>query len=165
MMLPRRLHRVILLAALLIAAPVGARAQQNEITVTGFPITFPTAGLAAFITGYVDSLSPITFLVDARSGSPGAQRIANVAIRCSTPCPLTSSKAAGDLQWRRADQGTWNSISTANATIEQRSMYRNALNDPWGNDVYWRMLLNYGTDLQGTTITYSLIITLTMTAP
>jgi hypothetical protein len=165
MTLRRRLHRALLLAALFIAAPVGARAQTNVFAVTGFPLTFSAAGPTEFAAGLIDHPTQISFLVDAATGSGSATRIANVAIRCASPCPSSGVKPAADLQWRRADLATWNSITTSNVTIEQRNMVRGALNDPWGNDVYWRILLSYATDLQGTTITYNLIMTLTMTAP
>ena len=145
---------------------VPATAQRTTLSVSGFPITFsPTA--AQLSTGFVDSPSPITFTVDATAGTT-AQRTTIVTIRCEAPCPVSGSKSMSGLNWRRADLALWNAMTTVDAFVESRFVYRNqplpASNDPWSNSIYWRALVDWTTDAPGTS-TYNIVMTLTVTVP
>ena len=70
----------------------------------------------------------------------------------------------GDLQWRRSDLTGWNSIALTDAQVEQRIVIKNALNDPWSNTIFFRMVLNWTTDAPGT-YSANYQITLSQTVP
>jgi len=155
--------RIAVLALLL--APAALSAQRVNLNVTGFPIAFPTPTGADFAAGYIESSTVTTFTVDAQTGPPSLLRTVTVSVRCRTPCPATGSKAAGTLQWRRADQATWHTLTTANSPIESRPMQRNTLNDPWSNSIVWRFLLDWQTDAPGPASRFDIVFTLTVTSP
>ena len=69
------------------------------------------------------------------------------------------------LQWRRSDLGAWASITTSDAVVEQRWMVMNLFNDPWANTILFRFLLDWTTDRPGTSGSFNLVMTLTVTAP
>jgi hypothetical protein len=144
-----------LLAMLLFASPVAA--QKTTLTVTNATITFPTPTATDYINGYVDATG-VTFTLDATSG---ASRTATVLIRASS-ASLGGGKVLGDLKWRRSDLATWNAITSTDVQVEQRVMVKNVSNDPWGNTIFFRMLLNWTTDAPGT-YTANYVITLSQT--
>jgi hypothetical protein len=86
-----------------------------------------------------------------------------VAIR-STSANLGNGKIIGDLQWRRSDLATWNSMTLADSQVEQRIQVRNVLNDPWSNTIFFRLLLSWTTDGPAT-YTANYQITLSQTVP
>ncbi len=148
----------ILLALALVASPLAA--QKTNFTVTGGTITFPAPTAADYIAGFVNSTSGATFTVNSQSG---VQRTTTVTIR-STSANLGNGKVIGDLQWRRSDLATWNSITLTDAQVEQRIVINKALNDPWSNTIFFRMALNWTTDAPATyTANYQL--TLAQTVP
>lgn len=148
----------ILLALALVASPLAA--QKTSFTVTGGTITFPAPTAADYIAGFVNSTSGATFTVNSQSG---VQRTTTVTIR-STSANLGNGKVIGDLQWRRSDLATWNSITLTDAQVEQRIVINKALNDPWSNTIFFRMVLNWTTDAPATyTANYQL--TLSQTVP
>ena len=148
----------ILLALALIASPLAA--QKTSLTVTGGTVTFPAPTATDYIAGYVDATSGVTFTINSTSG---AQRTTTVSIR-STSASLGNGKVIGDLQWRRSDLATWNSITLTNAQVEQRVVVNNGLNDPWSNTIFFRMVLNWTTDAPAT-YTANYQITLSQTVP
>ena len=148
----------ITLALALAASPLAA--QKTNLTLTGGTITFPAPTAADYIAGFVNSTTGVTFTIDAQSG---ASRTTTVSIR-STSANLGNGKVIGDLQWRRSDLATWNSITLTDAQIEQRIVVRNASNDPWSNTIFFRMILNWTTDAPGT-YSASYQITLAQTVP
>src|SRR5439155_925001 len=111
-------------------------------------------------SSFVVSTTGVTFTIDAQTGS---SRTTTVSIR-STSASLGGTKVIGDLQWRRSDLATWNSITLTDAQIEQRIVVRNASNDPWSNTIFFRMILNWTTDAPGT-YSASYQITLAQTVP
>ena len=148
----------ILLALALVASPLAA--QKTAFTVTGGTITFPAPTAADYIAGFVNSTGGATFTVNSQSG---VQRTTTVTIR-STSANLGNGKVIGDLQWRRSDLATWNSITLTDAQVEQRIVINKALNDPWSNTIFFRMVLNWTTDAPATyTANYQL--TLSQTVP
>jgi len=158
--------RVLLaLALLVIGSPALVAGQRISLTVTGFPITFPTPTGADFAAGYIESPAPTTFTVDALTGSVQLLRTTTVSVRCRTPCPATGSKPAGTLQWRRADQATWHTLTTTDTPVETRQVQRMRSNDPWSNSIYWRFLLDWGSDPPGPLSRFDIIVTLTVTSP
>jgi hypothetical protein len=117
-------------------------AQRTILTLAGGTITFAAPTAADYDAGFIDSPTGVTFTVNAQTG---ASRTTVISIS-SASASLGSGKVIGDLQWRRSDLATWNSISTTDVQVEQRVQVRNGLNDPWGNTIFFRMLLNWAAD-------------------
>lgn len=160
---------VLMMVAAAITQPVMGFAQRTNLTVTGVPLTFPTPTGADFEAGQITSASGITFTVAAQTGTTG-QRTTTVSIRCAAPCPTTGTKPMSDLKWRRADLGTWVALSTTDAVVESRPMFRNqplpASNDPWSNTIFFQFALGWLTDPPSATQnSYGIILTLTVTVP
>jgi hypothetical protein len=131
-----------IVAIALVAAASPLAAQKTSLTVTGGTITFPAPTAADYIAGFVNSATGATFTVNSTNG---VQRTTTVSIR-ATSANLGNGKVIGDLQWRRSDLAAWNSITAADAQVEQRIVINKGLNDPWSNTIFFRMLLNWTTD-------------------
>lgn len=142
----------------LCASPLAA--QRTILTLAGGTITFAAPTAADYDAGFIDSPTGVTFTVNAQTG---LSRTTTVSIR-SISASLGSGKVLGDLQWRRSDLATWNSITTTDVQVEQRVQVRNGLNDPWGNTIFFRMLLNWATDGPAT-YSGNYQITLSQTVP
>jgi hypothetical protein len=147
----------IMVAVVFAASPLAA--QKTSLTVTGGTITFP-ATAADYIAGFVNSTGGATFSINSVNG---IQRTTTVSIR-STSTDLGNGKLIGDLQWRRSDLATWNSITLTDAQVEQRIVINKALNDPWSNTIFFRLVLNWTTDAPAT-YTANYQITLSQTVP
>jgi len=130
----------ILLALGLFASPLTA--QKTTLTVAGGAITFAAPTAADYIAGFINASTGATFTLNAQSGT---SRTTTISIR-STSASLGNGKAIGDLQWRRSDLATWNSITLTDAQVEQRVLVRGGLNDPWSNTIFFRMRLAWATD-------------------
>jgi hypothetical protein len=161
--LGRKLHSgitgaAISLALVLFAFPLAA--QKTNLSLTSGAVTFPAPTAADYINGYVDAPTGMTFTVNSVNG---AQRTTTVAIR-SISANLGGGKAIADLEWRRSDLATWNSITLTDSQVEQRVVVNKGLNDPWSNTIFFRMVLNWTTDAPATySGTYQ--ITLSQTVP
>lgn len=138
-----RLSGAIIAALALAAFPLAAQNPMTTLTLAGATITFPAPTATDYVAGWVYSATGVTFTVNATFGNQS--HTTTVRIR-SLSANLGGGKLIGDLQWRRADLPTWTSITTTNAQVEQRIQVRNGLNDPWGNTIFFRMLLNWTTD-------------------
>jgi len=149
---------VISLALVLCASPLAA--QKSVLTLAGGTITFNAPTAADFIAGYIDSPTGVTSTVNAQTGT---SRTTTISVR-STSASLGGGKAIGDLQWRRSDLATWNSITLTDAQVEQRIVVKGVLNDPWSNTIFFRMLLTWTTDAPAT-YTGNYQITLSQTVP
>jgi hypothetical protein len=102
----------------------------------------------------------MTFTINS---TQGGSRTTTVSIR-SISANLGGGKVIGDLEWRRSDLATWNSVTLTDAQIEQRVAVSKGLNDPWSNTVFFRMVLHWATDAPATySGTYQ--ITLSQTVP
>ncbi len=98
------------------------------------------------------------------TGNP--TRVTTVSIRCQTPCPSSGSKPVSGLQWRRADQSGWNTLTTSDVVIESRTVRPSqgpAGNNPWSNSLYWQLITGWTTDPPGTHV-YDIVVTLTVTS-
>ncbi|MGQ0813264.1 MAG: hypothetical protein ACT4O1_02230 [Gemmatimonadota bacterium] len=149
--------------------PVHAHAQRTRLSVSGFPVNFPAPTGADFAAGFITGATGITFTVDAQTGTT-RQRTATVAIRCGAPCPTTGTKPLNELRWRRADLGTWNPLTTTDAVVETRLMFRNqplpASNDPWSNTLFFQFALGWLADPPDAVAnSYNIIMTLSVTVP
>jgi hypothetical protein len=147
-----------LLALALFASPVAA--QRTILTLSGAAVTFPGPTAADYIAGFVDAATGVTFTLNAQTGT---SRTTTIAIRSSS-ANLGGGKVIGDLEWRRSDLATWNSITITDAQVEQRVVVRNASNDPWSNTIFFRMLLSWTTDAPAT-YSANYVITLSQTVP
>lgn len=146
------------LALGLLASPLAA--QKTSLTVTGGTITFPAPTAADYIAGFIDSSTGAMFTINSQNGLP---RTTTISIR-STSASLGSGKLIGDLQWRRSDLATWNSVTLTDALVEQRVVINKGLNDPWNNTILFRMTLDWITDAPAT-YSGNYVITLSQTVP
>lgn len=128
------------------AASASAQNPKSVLSLTS-TVVFPAPTANEYAAGFVNSTAGVTFTVDATQGNEA--HTTTVLIR-SLSANLGGTKALGDLQWRRSDLAAWTSISLADVQVEQRAQIRNALNDPWSNTIFFRMVLNWTTDPPGT---------------
>lgn len=157
--------RVILTMAFL-ATTVGgaARAQVMTLSVTsGSPIAFPTPTVTDYDNGSVAATSALGFTLDLSKGGGGAGRHGILSIRAASAV-MGGTKPIGDLQWRRSDLATWNSLTTSDVQVESRAMVKSGTNDPWSNSVFFRTLLSWTNDGPAT-YTPTIILTCTITTP
>ena len=164
--LQRRLRGVstsaaVLVALVLYASQLVAQNPRTSLTLAGGTITFPSPTAADFVNGFVNSATGVTFTLDASAGNQS--HTTTILLRSTSP-NLGNGKILGDLQWRRSDLTTWNSITVTDAQVEQRVQVRNGLNDPWSNTIYFRMILNWTTDPPAT-YSANYQITLAQTVP
>ncbi|HMH26132.1 MAG TPA: hypothetical protein VK542_06035 [Gemmatimonadaceae bacterium] len=161
--LGRKLHSgitgaAVSLALVLFAFPLAA--QKTSLTLASAAVTFPAPTASDYINGFVDAPTGMTFTINS---TQGLSRTTTVSIR-SISANLGGGKVIADLQWRRSDLATWNSITLTDAQIEQRIAISKGLNDPWSNTIFFRMVLNWTTDAPATySGTYQ--ITLSQTVP
>jgi len=148
----------VLLALALFASPIAA--QKTTLSVTGGTVAFPVPTAADYIAGFVDASTGATFTINSLNG---LARTTTISIR-STSASLGGSKVIGDLQWRRSDLANWNSITLADAQVEQRIVINKGLNDPWSNTIFFRMLLSWTSDGPAT-YSANYQITLSQTVP
>lgn len=149
------------LSLALLASPLAAQNPVTSLTLAGQVITFPAPTAADYIAGFVNSATGVTFTVNATSGNQS--HTTTVLIR-ATSANLGGAKVLADLQWRRSDLVTWNSITSVNAAVEARTVVRNGTNDPWNNTIFFRLILRWATDPPATySGNYS--ITLSQTVP
>lgn len=161
--LGRKLHcgitsAAVSLALVLLASPLAA--QKTTLTLASGAVTFPAPTAADYINGFVDAPTGVTFTLNSNTG---VQRTTTISIR-SISANLGGGKAIADLEWRRSDLATWNSITLTDTQVEQRIVVNKGLNDPWSNTIFFRMVLNWTTDAPATySGTYQ--ITLSQTVP
>ena len=151
-----------LLAALaFLASPLAAQNPKTSLTLTGGTITFPAPTATDYINGFVNSTTGVTYTIAATSGT--ASHTTTVLLR-ATSANLGNGKLLGELQWRRSDLSTWNSITSTDTQVEQKIMIRGTLNDPWSNTIFFRLVLDWTKDSPATyTANYQL--TLSQTVP
>ena len=160
-MVARRGGGAVAAVAALLALGRGAAAQVT-MTLTQTPNVFlasPT--VADYNAGVV--VNPIGILFTITLAGASANRTTTVAIRSSS-ATLGGGKPIGDLEWRRADLVAWNAMTTTDAAVESRPVRKNTLNDPWSNQVFLRILLNWASDPPAT-YTAPIVFTLTVTTP
>lgn len=152
------------LAALLVglAAPAGAQNRRTVLTIAGLPLAVASTSPNDFDAGSV-SIGSNSFEVDLTTNAGGAfpTRVTTVNVRCAVGCPA----AVANLQWRRNDLGTWNTLTTAYALIESRTATIDGVNDPWSNSLFWRYELSWLGDPPAATETFNLEFQLVVTAP
>ncbi|MEX2110877.1 MAG: hypothetical protein WD802_09760 [Gemmatimonadaceae bacterium] len=143
-----RLVATALVAIAFTASPSAAQGNpKTDLTLAGATITFPAPTANDYVAGFVNSATGVTFTVDVTNGIQ--PHTTTILIR-ATSASLGGGKVIGDLQWRRSDLVTWNSITGSDVQVEQRPQVRNVLNDPWSNTIFFRLLLNWATDAPAT---------------
>ncbi len=161
----RRAVLSVLLGSALVASPSGAQGnRRTNVTVSGFPLTVASTTAAAFTAGAV-TFGTTSFTVDLRTNSGGggfSPRVTTVQVRCGAGCPASVAQ----VQWRRADLGTWNSLSTVFTTIEARTAtFNNPASDPWSRSMEWRYVLLWATTPPSAQRQFSIDFQLVVTAP
>ena len=160
-MVARRGGGAVAAVTALLALGRGAAAQVT-MTLAQTPNVFlvsPT--VADYNVGFVVNPTGILFTITLAGAS--ANRTTTVSIRSSS-ATLGGGKPIGDLEWRRADLVAWNAMTTTDAAVESRPVRKNTLNDPWSNQVFLRILLNWASDPPAT-YTAPIVFTLTVTTP
>ena len=147
------------LALVLVASPLAA--QKTSLTLGNGTVTFSAPTATDYINGFVDAATGVSYTLNATQGN--ISHTTTVSIR-STSANLGGGKIIGDLQWRRSDLATWNSISLSDSQVEQKIMIRSVLNDPWSNTIFFRMILHWTTDAPAT-YSANYQITLSQTVP
>lgn len=129
-------------------APSDLRAQGqriSEMTISGFPLSVAGATTVDFEAGAV-SLGTTGLSIDLTKNTGGggfSPRVTTVNVQCATPCPASGTLPLGALQWRRADLGTWNTLTTSYVLVESRTATYGGTNDPWSNSIFWRYQLTW----------------------
>ena len=156
---------LLLLALALPALPGRAVAQKLTLLITGgAPIAFPTVTETDYDAGSVTATTALGYSLDLLGGGGGGvNRTGSISIRATTTT-MGGTKPIADLQWRRSDLATWNSMTTTNAVVESRTMRRNTLNDPYTGSIVFRVLLSWDNDGPAT-YTPTIVVTATLTTP
>lgn len=152
---------VIAVALVGIVAPF-AGAQRTTLTLSGFTGNMGTAAVTDFDNGSMPSATAIGYSVSISNPGSGTARTATVSIKATT-ATLGGSKVVGDLQWRRNDLGTWNSMSTTDAAVQSQSGL-SGTGVKYSNSIWLRVLLNWASDPAATYST-TITITLSVTVP
>lgn len=143
------------------ATTAAAQNRLTQLTVSGFPLSDTETSIAELDAGSI-ALGSTDFTVDllTNSGNPYRNRYTNIEVICAAPCPVDVTR----LQWRRADQATWNTLSDVNWTsIEVRLATIDGANDPWSQTVFWRYLVDWTTSPPAAAKEYRIQFRLTTT--
>jgi len=153
-----------LLAALTALAPRAAAAQTIRLTLNGWPLTAPATDGAAFEAGFV-LIGTTSFTVDVTV--PGLRRATTVQVECRGGCPQNGggNLPLTGLQWRRADQSGWTTLTEDYVDIETRNVNFLLENDPWSQTMYWRYLLDWTANPPSPNSTFRIRFRLLVTAP
>lgn len=165
-----------LIATLALVASVAhsACAQTAVLTLSGGPVAFAAPTGTDYAAGWIYNAgypgSGVTYTLDITRGAANTTVTTTISVRAATATlggPAGVAKPVGDLQWARADQLAWTSLTTTNVVVESRQMQKNKLNDTWANTLVWRMRLGWLSDPPGTYTTgpTGIVVTLSLTAP
>jgi hypothetical protein len=136
---------------------------QVALTLAGGPVNFASPVGVDFAAGSITDPTVVTFTVSVTGGA-AAQRTSLVYVRAAS-ATLGGGKALSDLQWSVASNpGVWTSVTTSDVLVEQKPIKKNTLNDPWSDQVTFRMQLHWVTDAPAT-YGVGLVFTLTVTTP
>jgi hypothetical protein len=156
------------LLALLVAA-LATRAMEAQarttLTVSGWPLAAASTSAAEFEAGSV-ALGSTAFSVDlVATNPPLGTRATIVEVQCVPACPRSGTLPLAGLQWRRDDQATWTTLTTAYAIIESRTATFNGANDPWSRTMHWRYALTWAGNPPMPVSEFRLRFRLTVTPP
>lgn len=160
------LLRGVALSLLMMVFATSVAAQRVQLTISGLPLTTPTTSPNDFDAGSV-ALGSTGFSVEVVNNN-NTRRRTTVSVRCALPCPATGSLDLSRVQWRRADLGSWNSLTTsftAPSVVEFRNIQNGVENDPWSNSIFWRYLLDWVLTPPAAASRFNLEFQLTVAAP
>lgn len=116
---------------------------KTLLTVSSNVVTFAPPTAADYGNGSVNAADGVTFVVATTNGNQ--THVTTILIRAIAD-KLGNGKDIGDVQWRRADLPTWNTLTLTNAQVEERVQVPRGLNDPWSNTILFRVLLAWNRD-------------------
>lgn len=143
-----------------VAAAQPARNTTLTVNSTGLSVTTTTPD--DYDAGSV-VVGTVTFTVDlvSATGNPLRTRVTTVNLLCAAGCPA----GFGRLEWRRADLGVWNPLTTSPVLVEQRTATFDGANDPWSRQVFWRYTLDWTTVPPSGPTAFPVTFQLVVTAP
>jgi hypothetical protein len=125
--------------------------------VTSGTISFPAPTPADLTAGILAASAPVSFQV-----TPAAlAQTTTVTIKASD-ATMGGSKSVADLQWRRGDLGTWQSLTQTDVFVESRTYTLLEARPAWENTIYFRVVLRWVGDPPATYVG-NYVITLTQT--
>jgi hypothetical protein len=130
---------------------------SSTLTITSGTISFPAPTPADLTAGILAASAPATFQVTPAA----AAHTTTVTIKASGTT-MGGSKSIADLQWRRGDLGTWQSLTQSDVFVESRTYTLLASRPAWQNTIYFRVVLRW-TGEPPATYVGSYVITLTQT--
>lgn len=154
--------RVLTLIAASCVLALSAGAQKTRLTLSGFTGAMGTAAVTDFDNGSMQSATAIAYTVAIITPSTGTARTATVSISATTTT-LNGTKPISDLQWRRNDLATWNSMTTTPVAVDSRSAF-SGTGATFSNSIWLRVLLNWATD-PASSYSTTVVITLSVTVP
>ncbi len=154
--------RLILLALLLSPCAGAAQVTQVQLTLSG-PLTFGAPTAADLTTGTLASTSAMTYQAQTTLEPALGTHTTTVYIRSSS-ATLGGGKALGDLQWRRADDVTWHTLTTSNVAVESQTKSFSLTGHTFSNSILFRVTLRWTGDPPAT-YTGQLVLTLSTTQP
>lgn len=158
--------RALLAGLFVVVATRDAGAQRRtNLDISGWPLTATSTSANDFEAGFV-LLGATTFAVDAVSNNPALTlRSTTVEVQCVPVCPRSGTLPLAGVQWRRNDQAAWNTLTTAYAAIETRTLSFGGANDPWSQTVQWRYALDWVTNGPTAASQFRIRFRLTVAAP
>lgn len=156
----------LVVAVLLVVAVHEAAAQrQTSLAIAGWPLTAASTSATDFEAGFV-LLGATSFTIDALSNTPAfTLRSTTVSVQCVPACPRSGTLPLAGVQWRRSDQATWTTLTTAYVPIETRTLSFGGVNDPWSQTVQWRYALDWATNPPTAASQFRIRFQLTVAAP
>ncbi len=146
------------------AAPLHAQ-RRTSLTLAGWPLTTTSTTGGDFENGFV-LLGSTTFTVDALNNFPAfSPRATTVEVQCVPACPASGALPVTGVQWRRNDQVTWTTLTTAYVPVESRTVTYNGTNDPWSQTMHWRYVLNWTAHPPQATSQFRIRYRLTVASP
>ena len=116
---------------------------KTLLTVSSNVVTFAPPTANDYASGSVNGADGVTFVVATTNGNQ--THVTTILIR-GTAAKFTNGKDIGEVQWRRADLPTWNSLTLTNTQVEERVQVPHGPNDPWSNTILFRVLLGWDRD-------------------
>jgi hypothetical protein len=140
--------RVTTMALALTLLSVQAQGQNRAtpktlLTVSSNVVTFGDPTADDYANGAVNAADGVNFVVATTNGNQ--IHVTTILIR-ATVDKIGNGQDISQVQWRRADLPTWNSLTLTNAQVEERVQVPNGSNDPWSNTILFRVQLAWERD-------------------
>ncbi|HUQ47101.1 MAG TPA: hypothetical protein VM053_02530 [Gemmatimonadaceae bacterium] len=133
-----------LLVAIIALVPSIMAAQTTIVSFsfTGGGVTFGPPTAADFIAGSRNATGGMPFQITTTGEVVLMTQQTTISIRSSSST-LGSGKPVGDLQWRRSDQSSWNSVTTTNVQVQSWSSPGAEAGHTYTNTLFFRVLLGF----------------------